>query len=125
MTQTINESLLLTWFIELEFESVGEETLAHRNCYLQVEPARQLPNINKVPYLMLTGEASVHITYDHCAIDFLKQAGGDPEWIKLAAVGIKGNGHFLHVEKNNLKIAALVEKWIQKKTFNGTKSTST
>lgn len=64
---------------------------------------------------MLTGEASVHITYDHCAVDFLKQAGGKPEWIKLAEWGIKGNGHFLHVEKNNLQIAALVDAWIKGK----------
>jgi hypothetical protein len=61
----------------------------------------------------LTGEASVHITYDHCAIDFLKQAGGKPEWIKLSEWGIKGNGHFLHVEKNNLQIAGLVDAWIR------------
>ncbi|KAF7557649.1 hypothetical protein G7Z17_g561 [Cylindrodendrum hubeiense] len=103
---------------ELEYESVGNETLAHRNCYLQKEPARTLPKINKVPYLLLTGEASVHVTYDHCVIDFLKQAGGSPEWIKLADKGIHGNGHFLHVEKNNLQIAALAEAWIQKKTYS-------
>ncbi|KAG5810176.1 hypothetical protein H9Q74_005362 [Fusarium xylarioides] len=107
---------------ELESKSVGEETLAHRNCHLQVEPARKLPQINKVPYLLLTGEASFHITYNHCVIDFLKQAGGKPEWIKLADWGIKGNGHFLHVEKNNMQIAGIVDAWIQKKSFNGTKS---
>lgn len=67
----------------------------------------------------MTGEASIHITYDHCVIDFLKQAGGKPEWIKLANWGIKGNGHFLHVEKNNLKIAGLVEAWILGKAYNG------
>jgi hypothetical protein len=72
----------------------------------------------------LTGEASVHVTYDHCVIDFLKQAGGKPEWIKLANWGIKGNGHFLHVEKNNLKIAGLVEAWIQGKAYKGRKFSS-
>ncbi|KAF4951209.1 hypothetical protein FGADI_7614 [Fusarium gaditjirri] len=84
---------------EVESESVGEETLAYRNCYLQVEPARKLPQINKVPYLLLTGEASVHITYDHCC-----------------------KGHFLRVEKNNMQITGVVDAWIQKKSFNGTKS---
>lgn len=68
-----------------------------------------------MPLLQLTGEASVHATYDHCLIQFLKQAGGDPEWIQLADIGIKGNGHFLHVEKNNLEIAAVVLDWIQDK----------
>lgn len=98
-----------------QIEAVGEETLAHRNCYRQKEPARKLPKISSVPYVALTGEASVHITYDHCIIDYLKQVGGDPEWIKLSEVGIKGNGHFGHLEKNNLEIAAVVHGWIKKK----------
>ncbi|KAL0941411.1 uncharacterized protein CTRU02_204174 [Colletotrichum truncatum] len=97
-----------------KIESVGQETLALRNCYRQKEPARQLPKISSVPYVALTGEASVHITYDHCIIDYLKQAGGNPEWIKLGDIGIKGNGHFGHVEKNNLDIASVVHKWIKK-----------
>ncbi|KAF5564672.1 fusarubin cluster-esterase [Fusarium napiforme] len=107
---------------ELESESVGEETLAHRSCYLQAEPARRLLQINKVPYLLLTGEASVQITYDHCVINNLKQAGGKPEWIKLADWGIKGNSHFLHVEKNNMQVAGIVDAWIQKKFLDCTKS---
>lgn len=97
---------------ELEVESVGNETLAHRNCYRQVEPARQLPKVASVPYVALTGEASVHITYDHCIIDYLKQVGGDPEWIKLEDLGINGNGHFLHQELNSLDIAEVVLDWI-------------
>lgn len=94
--------------------SVGNETLAKRNCYLQKEPARQLPNIASVPYLMVTSEASVHITYDHCIVDYLTQVGGKPDWIKLADIGIKGNAHFMHIEKNNLEIAAVVKDWIEK-----------
>lgn len=99
---------------ELKIEVVGEDTLALRNCHLQAEPARQLPNIASVPYLCTTGEASVHATYDHCVIEYLKQAGGKPDWIKLQDVGIHGNGHFGHVEMNNLDIAGVVEEWIQK-----------
>ena len=98
---------------ELVTESVGNATTALRNCVRQVEPARKLPNIAKVPYLMLTGEASVHITYDHCIIDYLKQVGADPEWIKLADIGIRGNAHFMHLEKNNAEIASVVLDWIE------------
>ncbi|KAM0324794.1 hypothetical protein ACHAQA_007760 [Verticillium albo-atrum] len=97
---------------ELEIESVGNETLAHRNCYRQIEPARQLPKVASVPYVALTGEASVHITYDHCIIDYLKQVGANPEWIKLEDLGIKGNGHFLHQELNSQEIADVVLDWI-------------
>ncbi|ORY71598.1 Alpha/Beta hydrolase protein [Pseudomassariella vexata] len=99
---------------ELVVEIVGNDTLALRNCHLQAEPARQLPKIASVPYLCITGEASVHATYDHCVIEYLKQAGANPDWIKLADLGIHGNGHFMHLEMNNLEIAAVVEGWILK-----------
>jgi len=100
---------------ELITESIGNATTARRNCVRQVEPARKLPNIAKVPYLMLTGDASVHITYDHCIIDYLKQVGADPEWIKLGEIGIKGNAHFMHLEKNNGEIAGVVLDWMAKR----------
>lgn len=100
---------------ELETVVVGNETLALRSCHMQKEPARKLPKIASVPYLMVTGEASVHITYDHCLVNFLKQVGGSPEWIKLGEIGIKGNGHFMHIEKNSLEIAEVVNDWILEK----------
>lgn len=100
---------------ELQQVVVGNDTLALRNCHLQAEPARKLPKISSVPYLCLTGQASVHMTYDHCIIEFLKQAGGDPDWIKLADLNITGNGHFMHLEKNNMDIAKVVENWIEEK----------
>ncbi|KAI0146788.1 Alpha/Beta hydrolase protein [Pestalotiopsis sp. NC0098] len=92
----------------------GNDTLALRRCYVQTEPARQLPEIAKVPYLCTTGEASVHATYDHCVINYLEQAGVKTDWIKLADVGIHGNGHFGHEELNNLDIANVVREWIVK-----------
>lgn len=101
-----------TSFPELKVESVGNDTLEHRNCYQQVAPARQLAKVSSVPYLALSSEASTHVTYGHCIINYLKQVGGKPEWIKLADIGIKGNGHFMHLELNNLKIAQVVERWI-------------
>ncbi|KAH8662473.1 Alpha/Beta hydrolase protein [Xylariales sp. PMI_506] len=99
---------------ELVVVAYGNDTLAKRNCYMQAEPARQLPKINSVPFMMITSEASVHATYDYCVIDYLKQTGGDPDWIQLADLGIHGNGHFMHLELNNLEIAAVVEDWIEK-----------
>jgi len=97
---------------ELVIESVGEDTVEKRNCYRQVEPARQLPNISSVPYLGISGEAGTHVAQGYCIINYLKQVGGNPEYIKLADVGIKGNGHFMHLELNSLEIARVVEKWI-------------
>ncbi|KAI9845636.1 MAG: hypothetical protein M1837_004610 [Sclerophora amabilis] len=98
---------------ELETEVYGEDKPELRSCVRLKEPARKLPNINKVPYVALTGDSSVHITWDHCIINYLKQVGGKPEWIKLGERGIKGNGHFLFLEENNLEIADVVFKWMK------------
>lgn len=101
---------------ELSKVTVGEDTPALRSCILQATPARRLPNIAKVPYVAITAEASPHITYDHCVINYLEQAGVRTDWIKLGEIGIHGNGHFAHLELNNLDIAAVVDLWISKQS---------
>lgn len=106
---------------DLQTVTVGDDTPALRSCIQQADPPRRLPNIAKVPYLALTGEASPHITYDHCVINYLKQCGAKPDWIKLADVGIHGNGHFSILEKNNLQIAAVVNTWITQHASNSTR----
>ena len=83
-------------------------------CWMQKTPARSLPNLQKVPILILTAEASYHAPYDHCTVRFLEQAGVRPTWIKLADAGIHGNGHMLMLEKNNAEIAALMSGWLDK-----------
>src|SRR5205807_1849711 len=52
-------------------------------CWMQKAPARTLPNLQKLPVLILTAEASYHAPYDHCTVKFLEQAGLRPTWIKL------------------------------------------
>jgi pimeloyl-ACP methyl ester carboxylesterase len=83
-------------------------------CWLQKAPARQLPNLQKVPVLILTAEASYHAPYDHCTVKYLQQAGIHPDWIKLAEVGIRGNGHMMMLEKNNAEIALVMSRWLDK-----------
>jgi hypothetical protein len=83
-------------------------------CWMQASPARQLPNLQKLPILIVTSEASYHAPYDHCTVKFLEQAGAHPAWIKLADVGIHGNGHMMMLEKNNLEIAAVMSRWLDK-----------
>ncbi|KAL8878981.1 MAG: hypothetical protein Q9192_008330, partial [Flavoplaca navasiana] len=90
------------------------DTPALRSCIYQAKPARKLPQIAKVPYVALTGEASPHITYDQCVVNYLRQAGVKVDWIKLGEIGIHGNGHFSFLEKNNLQIAEVVETWINR-----------
>jgi pimeloyl-ACP methyl ester carboxylesterase len=83
-------------------------------CWLQKSPARQLSNLQKVPVLVVTSEASFHTAYDHCTVKYLQQAGVHVTFIKLAEIGIHGNGHMMMLEKNNSEIAAVMSKWIEK-----------
>ena len=79
---------------------------------MQKSPARMLPNLQKLPILILTAEASYHAPYDHCTVKYLEQAGVHPVWIKLADVGLHGNGHMMMLEKNNIEIAGLLTRWL-------------
>jgi pimeloyl-ACP methyl ester carboxylesterase len=84
-------------------------------CWLQKEPARRLPNLKGIPILLLTTEASFHVTYDHCASLYLKQAGVDNDFIRLPDLGIHGNGHYMMFEKNSMQIAGVIADWLQEK----------
>ena len=92
-------------------------------CWLQRSPARQLPNLQKVATLILTAEASYHAPYDHCTVRYLEQAGVRPAWIKLADVGIRGNGHMMMLEKNNMEIAAVMSGWLIKSVADNERRT--
>ena len=92
-------------------------------CWLQKSPARQLPNLQKIPILIMTAEASYHAPYDHCTVKYLEQAGVHSTWIKLADIGIHGNGHMMMLEKNNLDIAAVISTWLSKSLPTTSKTT--
>ncbi|KAL6721952.1 hypothetical protein ACLMJK_001057 [Lecanora helva] len=85
-------------------------------CVLQAEPgARQLVNLAKVRTLVLTTEASYHAPYDYCTVQYLKQAGVVKlDYLDLPLFGVHGNGHLMFLEKNNIEIVTLIEKWIIK-----------
>lgn len=95
--------------IELQAESDGKDLV---KCWRQKEPARKLANLQHIPVLMVVGEASYHAPYDHCSAAFLKQAGVPTTFWRLDEQGIKGNGHLMMLEKNNLEIAARLDAWI-------------
>ncbi len=79
--------------------------------HLQAEPARRLPNLRKMPILIVTAEASYHAPYDHCTVNYLRQAGVEPHWMKLADHDIRGNSHVPMMEKNSAAIADLIIAW--------------
>ena len=83
-------------------------------CWKQKAPARQLPNLQKMPILVITAEASYHAPYDHCTVRYLEQAGVKPTAIRLADQGVRGNSHVMMIEKNNKDIAAVIANWLEK-----------
>ncbi len=93
-----------------------EETPAAPNlvaCSRQAAPARRLPHLAGVPILILTGEASYHAAYDHCTAAYLTQAGVANDHVRLESRGIRGNGHSIPGEMNNLVVARLVADWLR------------
>ncbi len=66
-----------------------------------------------IPIVVVTSEASYHAVYDHCTVKYLNQAGAKADFVRLEDKGIHGNGHMVMLEKNNLKIAHLLDQWVQ------------
>ncbi|MCR0981106.1 alpha/beta hydrolase [Roseomonas populi] len=87
-----------------------------QDCWVQSEPARQLPNLRHVPVAVVTAEASWKAQQDHGTVDFLRQAGVPAEHIRLAEHGVHGNGHMMMIERNSDDVAALVADWIERST---------
>jgi pimeloyl-ACP methyl ester carboxylesterase len=82
-------------------------------CWRQQEPARKLPNLARIPVLVVTSQASYHAPYDDCTAAYLTQAGVPTRQVHLADVGILGNGHMMMIEKNNQAIAAVMMDWLE------------
>jgi len=91
-------------------EQADETTLVR--CWLQAEPARQLPKMKNVPTAIVTGEASFRATYDHCTSKFLTQAGVRNTHLRLEKVGLHGNGHMMMLEQNSAAIAEVIANWL-------------
>jgi pimeloyl-ACP methyl ester carboxylesterase len=83
--------------------------------WLQAEPARRLASLAGIPILIVTGEASYHAPYDHCTSRYLRQAGVEHDFVRLADRGILGNGHMMMLEKNSLDIARFLCGWLDAK----------
>ncbi|ACK50265.1 conserved hypothetical protein [Methylocella silvestris BL2] len=85
-----------------------------KSCLLQKEPARQLPRIAQVRILYLSSEAGYNTLWDPCTTRYLTQAGVKFTWTRLQDIGIRGNSHFMFIEKNSDQVAGVVLDWLQK-----------
>ena len=83
-------------------------------CWVQKEPARKLVNLEGIPVLNVSGEASYHRPYSHCIAKWLNQAGVRTKYVNLEDVGIRGNGHQFMSEKNSAEISNFFMDWLEK-----------
>ena len=83
-------------------------------CYVQKEPAHKLANLENIPVLNVSGEASYHRPYSHCIAKWLNQAGVKTKYVNLEDVGIRGNGHQFMSEKNSAEISKFFMDWLEK-----------
>src|SRR5258707_6276539 len=81
-------------------------------CWRQKEPARKLVAVGDRPILYLATEASFYAPYNHCTVAYLKQAGVNVSFVKLADIGLHGNGHMMMMEKNSDAIAQVIVEWV-------------
>ena len=97
---------------ELNFVEVPVDYPDIETCWLQAEPARQLPNL-RMPILLLTSESGYNTLWDPCTHEYLRQAGVEHTWLKLQDIGIHGNGHFYFIERNSDQVAGVVHRWLR------------
>src|SRR5947209_5251127 len=83
-------------------------------CWRQQEPARRLVAVGDRPILYLATEASFYAPYNHCTVAYLKQAGVNVSFVKLADIGLHGNGHMMMMERNSDAIAQVIVEWLDK-----------
>src|SRR5581483_4322556 len=74
-----------------------------------------LVNLKSIPITVVTSEASYHTSYDGATVAFLRQAGCTVDHIRLAELGIRGNAHFMMMEKNNRAVLQPILDWIAAK----------
>ena len=75
---------------------------------------RRLVAVGDRPIFYLATEASFYAPYNHCTVEYLKQAGVDVSFVKLADIGLHGNGHMMMMEKNSDAIAQVIVEWLDK-----------
>jgi hypothetical protein len=83
-------------------------------CWIQQEPAHKLVNLQGIPVLEISGEASYHRPYSHCVAKWLNQAGVKATYVRLEDVGLPGNGHQMMSEKNSAGISKFFMDWLDK-----------
>jgi len=78
--------------------------------------AHSVPGFADLRVLVVTGEASPWPLFDPATVEMLTAFGANVEHMKLAEIGIHGNGHMMMQELNNAEIAAAIGDWLNSNT---------
>lgn len=72
----------------------------------------RLPGLAKVPIGVFSGEASPFDGFAGDVAAFLRDAGCRAEHVRLADRGVRGNGHAVQFERNNVEALAVLTRWL-------------
>ena len=79
-------------------------------------PGGDEAKLDGLPVAVVTAECSGFEPSCRATAAFLRDCGADVTEMRLADLGIHGNGHAMMLEKNNAEIAAVITDWIIKHT---------
>ena len=79
-------------------------------------PGEDEAKLGGVPVAVVSAECSGFEPSCHATAEFLRSCGADVTEIRLADLGIHGNGHAMMLERNNAEVAAVITGWIVKHT---------
>ncbi|MGE5135169.1 MAG: hypothetical protein ACM32E_19940 [Gemmatimonadota bacterium] len=80
---------------------------------LQAGPPRMLPRLADIPIDVVSAEQSFAGPMDTGTVAFLRQAGcARVHHLRLAELGIHGNGHLMMIERNNEQVLDAVTAWL-------------
>src|SRR5262249_23524795 len=74
----------------------------------------KLKNLQNIPIVLVTAEASFASPGNPGAVAYFKQAGCRAEELRLTEKGIHGNGHMMMIEKNNREVLKPILEWVEK-----------
>ena len=100
----------------MKHPALGEFTYGLTAVPVSFGPGGDEAKLDGLPVAVVTAECSGFEPSCRATAAFLRDCGADVTEMRLADLGIHGNGHAMMLEKNNAEIAAVITDWIIKHT---------
>jgi len=82
----------------------------------QRSPPRRLTELARVPIAVITSDDPRFTVLNRDTIDYLRAAGCSVDDLRLADLGIHGNGHMMSLEENNADVLDVILDWVERTT---------